>query len=80
MTNIVFPDYSYAFEATVTNGLVSVTRIQSETLPGAAAVPRVTLELHARSARAVLLLNVLGPGNYGFMDLKLVNTVDRIYH
>ncbi|XP_050557602.1 uncharacterized protein LOC118280638 isoform X34 [Spodoptera frugiperda] len=56
-------DYSYAFEATVTNGLVSVTRIQSETLPGAAAVPRVTLELHARSARAVLLLNVLGPGD-----------------
>ncbi|XP_050557605.1 uncharacterized protein LOC118280638 isoform X36 [Spodoptera frugiperda] len=56
-------DYSYAFEATVTNGLVSVTRIQSETLPGAAAVPRVTLELHARSARAVLLLNVLGSGD-----------------
>lgn len=78
MTNIVFPEHAHAFRATVTDGSVSVSRLESETLSDT--VTRVTLELHARSARAVLLLNVLGSGNYGFMDLKLVNTVDRIYH
>ncbi|CAH1644325.1 unnamed protein product [Spodoptera littoralis] len=68
-------DYSDLFAARVTNGLVSVTLKPEQNLP--AAVTRVALELHARSARAVLLLNVLGSGSEPEDNVSFQNLVHR---